>query len=333
MAHTETDIKDSSAGFSVGRIFRDYVVIIVLIVITALFAILQPSFLTWTNLGNILWQNSYMVVASLGMGILMISGGVDLSAGFGISFSMSVTAAAMVWWNLPIPLAIAMGIATNIILSMIIGILAVKLRIHQMMVSLGTMSAYMGVAYIFTKSRAIYGVPAAFKFIGQGTVFNAIPVAAVIMIVVIAVIAFMLRKTYFGRYLYAVGGNPEAARLAGIKVDKIRILASSVTGALFGVSSVLLVSRVGSASASIATDVMFSTITACLLGGVTLQGGEGKVWGIVVGAFILGILSNGMQLVGLGTYPQHIAKGVILIAAMGFNEYQKIARNKIKKDE
>ena len=313
-----------------GGLLRDYVVIIVLFAMILLFGILQPSFLSWKNFGNILWQNSYMVVASIGMGILMISGGVDLSAGFSISFSMCVTAASMVWWGLSIPIAILFGVVTNTLLSLLIGFITVKLKLHQMMVSLGTMSAYMGIAFIFTKSQAIYGLPKEFKVIGQGSLFRVIPIAALIMLAVVFLIGFVLRRTYFGRYLYAVGGNPEAARLAGIKVNRIRVLASSLTGALFGIAAVLLVSRVGSASANMATDVMFSSITACLLGGVTLEGGEGKVWGIVVGAFILGVLANGMQLVGLGTYPQYIAKGVILIAAMGFNEYQKQIRNKVK---
>ena len=328
MEAQERDAVASPVKNSLKDILREYIVILVLIFAVVLFGILEPNFLSWSNLGNILWQNSYMVIASLGMGILMISGGVDLSAGYNIGFSMSITAAALVWWSLPIPVAILLGVATSIILSTAVGFVAVKLKIHPMMVSLGTMSVFMGVAFLFTKSRTISGIPTEFKMIGQGSVFGFIPIAALVLVVVILAVGFMLRRTYFGRYLYSVGGNPDASHLAGIKVEKIRILASSVTGLLFGIAAILLVSRVGSASAGIATDVMFSTITACLLGGVTLQGGEGKVWGIVVGAFILGVLSNGMQLVGLGTYPQHIVKGLILIASMGFNEFQKRASAK-----
>ncbi len=312
-----------SKRFSIMGILQKYVIIIVFVLCILVFGIINPKFLSGSNILNILWQNAYMVVASLGMAILLIGGGVDLSAGYEISIGGVIAAACLVWWNIPIWLTIILSIAVVVLLSMLNGFITVKFKINALMVTLGTMTIYSGISNIFTNQKAIFNLPAAFKFIGQGTIFGVVPLVAVIMVILIAAASFILNKTYLGRLIYAVGVNPEAANLAGIKVEKTKMMVFALAGVFFGISAVLLVSRTGSANASMATGTEFTCITAAVLGGVAIQGGEGKIWSVVVSAFILGILANGMQIIGLGVYAQYIAKGTILIVAMAFDTYQK----------
>ncbi len=305
------------------ELLRKYVILLVLLICVVIFGSLNPKFLSTDNILNILWQNSYLVVASLGMAVLVICGGTDLSAGYAISFGGALTAAALVWWNLPVFVAVLIGIVACVLLSIINGLLSIKLKINSLMVTLGTMTVFSGVSNTFTNQKAIFNLPDSFKVIGQGSLFGAVPIPALIMALIIALISFLLKKVYFGRYIYAVGGNTEAAWLAGINVTRTRLIVYAIGGLLFGISAIMLTARTGSASATMAAGTEFTCLTAAVLGGVAIQGGEGKVWSVVVAAFILGILANGMQLIGLGIYAQYIAKGTILVAAMGFDTYQK----------
>jgi ribose/xylose/arabinose/galactoside ABC-type transport system permease subunit len=304
-------------------IFRKYVIIFVFIICIAVFGILNPMFLSLDNMLNIIWQNAYLVVGTLGMVFLIISGGVDLAAGYELSIGGVMAAACLVWWHLPVWVAVIAGIGVCVLLSTLNGILSIKLKINAFMVTLGTMTVYSGISNIFSKQQAIYNLPDAFKYIGQGSIFGIIPIPFAIMVVLIAAASFILNLTYFGRYIYAVGSNNEASRLAGIKVNSTKIMIFIIAGFFFGVAAILLVARTGSANASMASGSEFTCITAAILGGVAIQGGEGKLWSAMVSVFILGILANGMQLIGMGIYAQYIAKGTILLAAMGFDTYQK----------
>ncbi len=305
------------------ELLRKYVIVAVFLLCVAVFGALNPKFLSVNNILNILWQNSYLVVASLGMAVMVISGATDLSAGYAISIGGSIAAAGMVWWSLPIWLCVVLGIAACVLLSLLNGILSIRLKINSLMVTLGTMTIFSGISNTFTQQKAIFGLPDAFKFIGQGSLFGILPLPALTMLVIVLLIHFMLKKTYFGRYVYAVGSNAEAARLAGINVQGTKLIVFALGGLLFGISAIMLTARSGSANASMAAGSEFTCLTAAVLGGVAIQGGEGKVFNVVVATFILGVLANGMQLVGLGTYAQNIAKGSILVAAMGFDTWQK----------
>jgi ribose transport system permease protein len=310
-------------ALSLGHFLRKYVLVLVFLACVAVFAAINPKFLTIVNLENILWQNSYLVVATLGMAILIIGGGVDLSAGYALSLGGVMAAACLVWWELPVAIAVLAGISVCVALSIINGILSIKLKINAFMVTLGTMTVFSGMSNIFTGQKAIYNLPDAFKYIGQGSLFGVIPIPFLIMVVAIGAASFLLNSTYFGRHVYAVGGNDEASRLAGIKVNNTKLMIYLIAGIFFGIAAILLVARTGSANASMAIGSEFTCITAAVLGGVAIQGGIGKIWSVVVAVFILGVLANGMQIIGLGVYAQYIAKGAILLAAMGFDTYQK----------
>ena len=183
-----------------------------------------------------------------------------------------------------------------------------------MMVTLGTMTIFQGIVFIVTKSQSIYDLPSSFKFFGQGfigssIIGNIIPVPVVIMIAVIALISFMLNKTYIGRLTYAVGSNPEASRLSGINVNKLKVIFLHWEEHFFGIAALMLLARAGSASATMATGTEFNAITACVLGGISLKGGEGKLWGAVVGVLILGVLANGYATYWTWNLPSVYSKG------------------------
>jgi ribose transport system permease protein len=300
-----------------------YALFVVFVVLFIFFSVSSPYFFNFYNFSNIIMQNAHLVIVVCGVALIMISGGTDLSVAYEMSLSAIIIAAGIMWWNIPIVIAIFLGIITATILGIINGSLSVRFRIHPMMITLATMTIYKGVAYLITKSQSIFNLPNSIKYLGQGRLFDVIPISLIIMVIVIIIVGLFLNKTYLGRYTYAVGSNPEAARLAGINVGYTKILIFGIGGLIIGIGSVILLGRAGSASVLMASGAEFDAITACVLGGIALKGGEGKLWGAVTGVFILGILSNGMQLLGLDLNAQYIAKGVLLISAIGFDTFQK----------
>ena len=306
---------------------KELTLVIVLFVLLLLFYCFAPKFMTIENIKNILVQNAYIIVSSIGMAFVIIGGGIDLSVGYQISLVGVITTISIQWFHLPVWCSVLIGLMIGTLLGAINGFLSVKLQVHPMVITLATMAIYQGISYIITNSNSIYGLPDSFKFIGQGKILG-IPVSIIITVIVLIGATFFLSKTYPGRYIYALGGNGEAARLSGVNTSAMRVISFAICGFFVAVASILLVSISGSMNSSVGAGTEFTCITAAVLGGVSMAGGEGKVWKVCVGAIILGVLSNGMQFVGLGVYPQYVAKGIILMAAISFDTYQKTAKSK-----
>lgn len=289
---------------------------ILLIVSLAAFTLLNDKFFTQINLTNILVQNMHITVLSTAVLILMIIGGIDLSIGFQISVVAVLIARSIKENILPIWAAIVAGILVCMVLALFNGLMSKVLKSHTMIISLGTMAVFQGISFLLSQSKTYGGLPKEYQYIAQYRIGGIVPTSAVITLVIVLVVGWFLKRTYLGRHLYAVGDNPEAARLAGLNVWRIKYLAYLIAGALVGVTAVLLSSRTGSADSGMGPDLTFTGITACVLAGVALKGGEGTLWKVVVAVFVLGVLANGMQLVGLGTYPQYIAKGAIMLGSI-----------------
>ena len=306
---------------------KELTLVIVLFVLLLLFYCFAPKFMTIENIKNILVQNAYIIVSSIGMAFVIIGGGIDLSVGYHISLVGVITTISIQWFHLPVWCSVLIGLMIGTLLGAINGFLSVKLQVHPMVITLATMAIYQGISYIITNSNSIYGLPDSFKFIGQGKILG-IPVSIIITVIVLIGATFFLSKTYPGRYIYALGGNGEAARLSGVNTSAMRVISFAICGFFVAVASILLVSRSGSMNSSVGAGTEFTCITAAVLGGVSMAGGEGKVWKVCVGAIILGVWSTGMQFVGLGVYPQYVAKGIILMAAISFDTYQKTAKSK-----
>ncbi len=314
------------------NLLKKFAIILVLIGLMVFFSLLSPYFLTQANLTNIFVQQSYVIIAAVGLAFVMISGGMDLSIGYQMSVVGVSTAALIKWVGLPLPLAIGIGVAIGVVLGLFNGFASVKLKVHTLIVTLGTMTIFQGLSYIISNQSVILNLPVEFKYFGQGYVFDFIPFSVILMVCTVAIASFVLNKTFFGRFIYAIGGNEEATHLAGVNVTMVKVVVFAICGFFVSIASIVLFARSGSAASATGPGTEFTCMTAAILGGISFKGGEGKMWGLVTGVLILGVLSNGMQLIGLNTYAQYIVKGFVLLAAVGFDTYQKsgVSRRKLK---
>lgn len=301
----------------------------ILLVVVVIFSFTTDNFLTYNNLMNILMQNAYIVVAATGVSLILMSGQVDISIGYQMALCGILCAKMIAKMNVPVLPACLITILIAVSCNVLNCILSIKLNISRFYVAIGTMTVYQGLSYIISNSLTISGFPTAFKFLGQGYI-GSVSFPVIIMFVLLIVMSFVLNRTYFGRYVYALGGNPEAARLAGINVKTVNILISVICGVMVGLSSLILISRLGSSHATVGPGTEFTVLTGSLLGGVSIRGGEGKLSGVFAGLIIIAILANGMQLAGLGIYYQYVAKGVIMLTAIGFDVYQLNKRNQAR---
>lgn len=301
---------------SPGKLLTDLSMPILLVLLIIVFSILSDSFFTPLNLTNILVQNVHVAVCSCAVMMIMVSGGCDLSIGYQMSVAAVLITKCISQGILPVAVAIVAGILLCMLLGTFNGFMAQTLKSHTMIVTLGTMSIFQGISYLISGSKTFHNLPRGYMFIGQGRLFGVIPVNVVITLVIVVMVGVIMSMTSIGRKIYAAGDNPEAARLAGLNVRRIKILVFTFAGLLVGISAILMSARAGSADSGTGTGIEFTGITACVLAGVALKGGEGTLWKVIVAVFVLGTLSNGMQLIGLGTYPQYIAKGTIMLLSL-----------------
>lgn len=312
-----TESKPAAAKkLSVGKILTDLSMPILLVLLIVVFSILSDAFFTPLNLTNILVQNVHVAVCSCAVMMIMVSGGCDLSIGYQMSVAAVLITKCISEGVLPVVPAIVIGVVLCMVLGTFNGIMAQTLKSHTMIVTLGTMSIFQGISYLISGSKTFHNLPREYMFIGQGRILGLIPLNVIIMLIIVIVVGVIMGMTSIGRKIYAAGDNPEAARLAGLNVKMIKILVFTFGGLLVGISAILMSARAGSADSGTGTGIEFTGITACVLAGVALKGGEGTLWKVIVAVFVLGVLSNGMQLIGLGTYPQYIAKGVIMLLSL-----------------
>jgi len=317
----------SNMGIRLGSEMRKYAPLMILIVLLIFFSILSPNFLTSRNLIIIIRQVSFAAISAIGVLFVMIAGGIDLSIGSQIVMTNIVLAIMMVDWGLPLGIAIPLTLLLGTALGTINGFLSVILKIHPLIITLGTASIYKGLGYIFAQSRNIMGFPDAFRWFGQGYI-GPVPVPIVIMIIMALIGSFILTRTYFGRYVFALGGNEEAARLAGVNINGMKVLLFAICGFVSGITSVLLLSRVFAGQTATGQGIEFDALTAALLGGVSFKGGEGTIFGLLTGILIIGVLNNAMQLASFPDFSQNVVKGAVLLIAVGFDVFQKNVKAK-----
>ena len=301
---------------SFGQIISNFSMPILLGLLILVFSILSDKFFTPLNLTNILVQNVHIAICATGVFMIMVSGGCDLSIGYQMSVAAVLVAKLLSNNVMPVVPAILLGILICVALGCFNGFMSITLNSQPMIVTLGTMAIFQGISFLISGSKTYHNLPRSFMYLGQGRLFGVIPLNVIIALVVITIVGVILSRTHIGRKIYAVGDNPEAAKLAGLNVAKIKILVFTCAGILVGISAILLAARSGSADSSTGTGIEFTGIIACVLSGVALKGGEGTLWKAITAVFVLGVLSNGMQLINLGTYPQYIAKGIIMLVSL-----------------
>jgi ribose transport system permease protein len=309
-------------GGRLGSIMKRNVPFLILVFLLVLFSFVAPNFMTFGNLRTLIRQVSFSGISAVGLMFVMISGGIDLSIGSQIVFGNVLLAIMMVDWKLPPALAIPLILVAGTGLGAINGFLCIKLKIHPLIITLGTSAIFKGMGYIINRSRNIMGFPDSFRWFGQGYVWG-IPVPVIVMVVVALIGSFILTRTYFGRRVFALGGNEEAARLAGVNINGMKVFLFMICGFITSITTVLLLSRVFAGQTITGQGLEFDCLTAALLGGVSFKGGEGTIFGLMVGIIIIGVLNNAMQLATFPDFSQTVVKGSVLLIAVAFDVYQK----------
>lgn len=308
-------------------LYKKYGIYIFLVVVCAFFSVAAPNFLSASNLINILRQVSMFGIVVIGVTMVMIGGGMDLSVGGQMAVVGMVVGFLLVKLNLPIPVTALVGILTGIAFGTVNGIVAIKLKIMPIIVTLSTMLILQGVAYLITGGYPITGMPKPFLMLGQGYI-GPIPIPVIIFVLFILFGWIVMNKTYLGRMIYALGGNKEAARLAGINVDKLTVMVYAFAGFAASIAALIMVARTNASQPGAGSSYPFDCMTAACLGGISIAGGEGKISGAVIGVIIIGVLDNGLVLMGVNSNFQSVVKGIILLLAVAIDCYE--AKNKKK---
>ncbi|HAH62606.1 MAG TPA: ribose ABC transporter permease [Treponema sp.] len=301
---------------------KKYAMFLVLLILVVFFSVTTDAFLNPENLFNVARQVSMLGIASVGMTFVLLLGGIDLSIGSMITLVNIVAAWLMVNAKVNPVLACLAALAMSTALGFFNGLVIAKIRIPPLIVTLSMMTILEGLAYIICKGIPIFGFPKNFAVIGQGYI-GPIPIPVIIMIVILLIGAVILNNTYFGRYFYAVGGNAEAAKLSGINVDGIQCLVYALSGLFAGIAGIVMLSRTNSGQALAGKGFEFECLTAVVLGGVSANGGYGRISNVVAGVLIIGVLSNGMVLLNISQYVQMVTKGALILLAVGFDCVQR----------
>jgi ribose/xylose/arabinose/galactoside ABC-type transport system permease subunit len=311
-----------------------YGAFIFLIILSVVFAILEPAFISPMNIFNVLRQVSIYGLLGIGMTFVILTGGIDLSVGSLLAVSGLVCAAVEKGGRLltgaPTGETAGYGLVTAILAAIAVGLAGgflqgwavSKLKVPPFIVTLGGLSIFRGAALVFSNGQPISAFREAYRFWGQGMI-GPVPVPVVIFLVVAIVAAVILRYTKFGRYIYAVGGNEEGARLSGLNVDRIIGSVYVITGLLAGFSGFLLSARLNSAEQVAGVGYELTVIAGVVIGGTSLSGGEGSIFGTIIGTILVGVLSNGLTLLNVSSYYQRIVIGFIIVFAVYFDQIVK----------
>ncbi|GAA0966383.1 ribose ABC transporter permease [Acrocarpospora macrocephala] len=296
-------------------------IVAVLIVLVALMAVIAPNFATVDNLLNIARSISINAILAAGMTFVILTAGIDLSVGSIVAVS-GVVAVLSAVADVPAPLAIVAGVLAGAVAGLLNGLLTSYLALAAFIVTLGTMTCLRGLAYTMTDGQPIVSNTLNFRDIGNGYMLG-VPVPVVVMAVVYLVAWFLLERTRYGRHVYAVGGNAEAARLAGVNVRAVTTSVYVLAGACAGLAGVIFAARVVSAQPTAGTGYELDAIAAVVLGGTSLMGGRGRILGTLVGSIILGVLSTGLILMNVPFFTQLLVKGVVIILAIGIDSLKR----------
>lgn len=296
----------------------------VFLVLCAVLSILTPHFLTASNLLNVAQQTVVNAIVAVGLTYVILSAGIDLSVGSVLALAGVVLGLALgAGW--PLPLAIAACVLTGAVCGMLNGVLVAFGRLPPFIATLGMMSIARGAALLVTDGRPVSGFDASFRWLATGELLG-VPVPVWCMLAVYAVAHVVLHRTRFGRYVFAIGGNEEATLLSGVPVARCKVGIYALGGSLAAGASVLLTARLNSAQPIAGLNYELDAIAATVIGGTSLLGGQGSVVGTLVGALIMGVLRNGLNLLGVSSFVQQVVIGAVIIAAVLLDTFFKRTR-------
>ena len=300
---------------------RQLVLTLILLAICAVWAIMAPNFLTVRNLMNVVRQASYVAIASVGMTMVIIIAEIDLSAGSLIAASGMIAASVFKMSN-SVLLAFLAAIAVGAAVGLFNGIVTAKGKLPGFIATLASMTILRALGYIITGGDPISVTSKRFTAVGTGY-FGFLPIPVILMVVCVGIGAFILNKLRFGRYIYAVGGNAEASKWSGLNVDAVKIKVFLLMGILTSISGIIVAARLGSGQPSAGLNFEMDCITAAVVGGTSMAGGKGKIFGTIVGVLLLTVLTNGMTLIDVNSYWQQVIKGVIIVVSVLMDTHSK----------
>lgn len=296
------------------NIISEYFILVIFIALIVVLTILKSSFIRPDNLVNILKQASINGILAFGMMFVIISGGFDMSVGSTVAFA-GVFAALLGRGEYPLIVPLSAALAAGLCVGIINGVGVALGEVPPFIMTLGTMTGVRGLALLVSDGKPITGITKEYRAVASGSVLG-IPNLALFLIGVIIVCAFVLQKTVYGRRVYACGGNIHAARVAGINVTAIRISTFTIAGVLAGLCGFLMTARVTIGQPTAAESYEMDAITACVVGGVSMSGGVGRPWGVIIGTLLITVIANGLDILGVSSHWQKIVKGVIIVAAV-----------------
>ncbi|MBE6068437.1 MAG: ribose ABC transporter permease [Clostridium lundense] len=293
-----------------------------LIVLCVIISIATPRFLNINNILNVLTQVSVNAILAIGMSFVILTGGIDLSVGSTLALAGAIAAAFAkgAGGGILVPLLIA--IVLGAIIGLFNGVFVSKGKMQAFIVTLASMTIFRGATYVYTNGTPISGISGNFINIGNKKIAG-IPMPVLIIFLVFIIAWYILTQTRYGRYVYALGGNEDSARLSGINTDKVKTLVYVISGITAALAGVIVTSRVGSASPNAGAGFELDAIAAVVLGGTSLSGGEGSITGTLIGAMIIGVLNNGLNLMNVSPYYQSIVKGAVILFAILLDKRSK----------
>ena len=301
------------------KYFKDNIGIIIALFIMCLFLVIFPTtrstFLTQNNIFNILRQNASNLFLATGMTMVIILGGIDLSVGSVIALSGCVAAGCVVNMGLPEAVGFLIAILIGAVVGMFNGVVICKTNIPPFIVTLASMNITKGIALVYTQGAPIRCMTDAFKFPGAGYV-GPVPTPVILMLIIFLIAVTLVNRTHFGRHIYAVGGNAQAAKFSGINVQKVKFLVYTFTGVMAGIAGVVIASRLYSGQPRSGEGAEMDAIAAVVVGGTSMSGGSGRLGGTLIGVLIIGVLNNGLNLMGVDSNWQYIVKGFVILLAV-----------------
>jgi ribose transport system permease protein len=304
---------------------REVSIFLSVVALMVLLAIASPNFTNKGNLLTLLVGMSFDMIVAVGMTVLMVSGGFDLSVGSCLALAGAVAGYSMTKFGAPVWMGFSLGLLTGVLVGVVNGLLVTKVRVNPLIATLGMMQVVRGIVFLTTAGLGIPNLPDAFNYFGQEKWFGLqIPVYIMLFLVILGEI--LLRRSSFFRQSYFVGGNERSARLSGINVDFVKIMNYVIAGAMAAVSGLLLAGRMGTASVSSGLGVELRVVSAVVIGGASLAGGEGSVLGALFGVILMNLISNGLNILGINVYWQNVVIGSVLIIAVAADSLSR--RNK-----
>ncbi|MGN1033821.1 MAG: ABC transporter permease [Intestinibacter sp.] len=295
---------------------QDLGALIALVLLVLVISFISPEFRTIDNFLSLLRQSSINGLIAFGMTCVILTGGIDLSVGSVLALTTAICASLIVNGT-PVALAMIIALVIGVLFGTISGIFVTKGRLQPFIATLITMTVFRGITMIFMDGKPISNLGSSFvlKFLGKGAILG-IPLPVILFIVIFAIFMFVLEKTTFGRRIYATGSNWKSAKLAGVNIDRTKIAAYAISGLMSAMAGLILLSRLNSAQPTLGSGYELDAIAAVALGGVSMNGGRGRIWGTFVGVLIIAVLNNGLNILGVSSYYQDVVKGIVILIAV-----------------